>query len=172
MPRFYCDYCDVYLTHDSFSGRKQHMIGRKHQDNVRQYYMQFLKPGVLSNSENILVPGMGSVPVGITYPPKKYQTPIVPPMTMMQPPFPPMTTQMPIPGIQPPTATQPTTTTTATPVIPNTNDPTPNNPTTNKENTMTDKAASMGTNATLPYMPQRGSLADGSSQMSRHNPLQ
>eukprot|EP01083_Nonionella_stella_P033713 92264_1 len=62
MPRFYCDYCDVYLTHDSFSGRKQHMRGRRHQDNVRQYYMQFLKRGVLNNMQNILLPGMGSVP--------------------------------------------------------------------------------------------------------------
>mmetsp|Transcript_61119 Transcript_61119/g.97241 ORF Transcript_61119/g.97241 Transcript_61119/m.97241 type:complete len:160 (-) Transcript_61119:155-634(-) len=62
MPRFYCDYCDVYLTHDSFSGRKQHMRGRRHQDNVRQYYMQFLKRGVLNNAQNILLPGMGSVP--------------------------------------------------------------------------------------------------------------
>ena len=78
MPRFYCDYCDVYLTHDSFSGRKQHMIGRKHQDNVRQYYMQFLKPGVLNNTDNILVPGMGSVPVGITYNNKYPQVKLTP----------------------------------------------------------------------------------------------
>lgn len=24
MPRYYCDYCDVFLTHDSPSVRKQH----------------------------------------------------------------------------------------------------------------------------------------------------
>jgi hypothetical protein len=27
MPRFYCDYCDAYLTHDSMTGRQQHMRG-------------------------------------------------------------------------------------------------------------------------------------------------
>lgn len=52
MPRFYCDYCDVFLTHDSFAGRKQHMRGRKHQDNVRQYYMQFLQKPLLTNHFN------------------------------------------------------------------------------------------------------------------------
>jgi len=49
MPRFYCDYCDVFLTHDSFAGRKQHMRGRKHQDNVRQYYMQFLQKSFVTS---------------------------------------------------------------------------------------------------------------------------
>ena len=58
MPRFYCDYCDVYLTHDSFSGRKQHMRGRRHQDNVRQYYMQFLKPEVIKGQQAVIIPGM------------------------------------------------------------------------------------------------------------------
>eukprot|EP00455_Lapot_gusevi_P051654 TRINITY_DN775_c0_g1_i3.p1 TRINITY_DN775_c0_g1~~TRINITY_DN775_c0_g1_i3.p1 ORF type:complete len:134 (+),score=45.43 TRINITY_DN775_c0_g1_i3:92-493(+) len=42
MPRYYCDYCDVYLTHDSFSGRRQHMEGRRHQENVRQHYSEIL----------------------------------------------------------------------------------------------------------------------------------
>ncbi|RYG94303.1 hypothetical protein EON65_57715 [archaeon] len=27
MPRYYCDYCDAYLTHDSMAGRQQHMRG-------------------------------------------------------------------------------------------------------------------------------------------------
>ena len=57
MPRFYCDYCDVYLTHDSFSGRKQHMRGRRHQDNVRQYYMQFLKKEVIQGQQAVIIPG-------------------------------------------------------------------------------------------------------------------
>jgi hypothetical protein len=37
MPRFYCDYCDAYLTHDSAPGRQQHMRGTQfssfHQNN-------------------------------------------------------------------------------------------------------------------------------------------
>lgn len=41
MPRYYCDYCDAHLTHDSPSVRKQHNSGYKHKANVRNYYMQF-----------------------------------------------------------------------------------------------------------------------------------
>ena len=39
MPRYFCDYCDVYLTHDSAPGRKQHIRGWKHRENVKQYYV-------------------------------------------------------------------------------------------------------------------------------------
>ncbi|CAK9872313.1 unnamed protein product [Sphagnum jensenii] len=39
--RYYCDYCDTHLTHDSPSVRKQHCAGYKHKANVRQYYQQF-----------------------------------------------------------------------------------------------------------------------------------
>uniref|UniRef100_A0AAV1UJP4 U1 small nuclear ribonucleoprotein C n=1 Tax=Peronospora matthiolae TaxID=2874970 RepID=A0AAV1UJP4_9STRA len=42
MPRYYCDYCDTYLTHDSQAGRKQHNRGWKHRENVKLYYEQFL----------------------------------------------------------------------------------------------------------------------------------
>mmetsp|Transcript_8872 Transcript_8872/g.33507 ORF Transcript_8872/g.33507 Transcript_8872/m.33507 type:complete len:187 (-) Transcript_8872:682-1242(-) len=38
MPRYFCDYCDTYLTHDSAQGRKQHMRGWKHREAVKQYY--------------------------------------------------------------------------------------------------------------------------------------
>ena len=41
MPRYYCDYCDAYLTHDSASVRKQHVTGFKHKANVRAYYALF-----------------------------------------------------------------------------------------------------------------------------------
>ena len=47
MPKFFCDYCDVYLTHDSQSGRKQHNRGRKHQENVRMFYTAFLRTHTL-----------------------------------------------------------------------------------------------------------------------------
>lgn len=40
MPRYYCDYCDTYLTHDSPSVRKQHNAGYKHKANVRSYYLK------------------------------------------------------------------------------------------------------------------------------------
>lgn len=41
MPRYYCDYCDIYLTRDSPSVRKQHDSGYKLKANVRSYYLQF-----------------------------------------------------------------------------------------------------------------------------------
>eukprot|EP00026_Physarum_polycephalum_P017290 Phypoly_transcript_18466.p2 GENE.Phypoly_transcript_18466~~Phypoly_transcript_18466.p2 ORF type:complete len:158 (+),score=25.59 Phypoly_transcript_18466:123-596(+) len=41
MPKYYCDYCDVYLTHDSASVRKTHNTGWKHKMAVRQFYQQF-----------------------------------------------------------------------------------------------------------------------------------
>mmetsp|Transcript_21617 Transcript_21617/g.38359 ORF Transcript_21617/g.38359 Transcript_21617/m.38359 type:complete len:197 (-) Transcript_21617:108-698(-) len=40
MGRFYCDYCDIFLTHDNRGGRKQHCAGRKHLENVYSYYNQ------------------------------------------------------------------------------------------------------------------------------------
>uniref|UniRef100_T1INM3 U1 small nuclear ribonucleoprotein C n=1 Tax=Strigamia maritima TaxID=126957 RepID=T1INM3_STRMM len=42
MPKYYCDYCDTYLTHDSPSVRKTHCSGRKHLDNVKFYYQQWM----------------------------------------------------------------------------------------------------------------------------------
>ncbi|KAG9236404.1 U1 zinc finger-domain-containing protein [Amylocarpus encephaloides] len=46
MPKFFCDYCDVYLTHDSMSVRKAHNSGRNHLRNVVDYYQRgFALPG-------------------------------------------------------------------------------------------------------------------------------
>ncbi|WVQ80124.1 hypothetical protein IAT38_002225 [Cryptococcus sp. DSM 104549] len=38
MGKYYCDYCDIYLTHDSMSARKAHNTGRNHIANVRDYF--------------------------------------------------------------------------------------------------------------------------------------
>ncbi|XP_030835842.1 U1 small nuclear ribonucleoprotein C-like [Strongylocentrotus purpuratus] len=43
MPKYYCDYCDTYLTHDSPSVRKTHCNGRKHKENVRIYYQKWME---------------------------------------------------------------------------------------------------------------------------------
>ncbi|KAK0400470.1 hypothetical protein QR680_015264 [Steinernema hermaphroditum] len=43
MPKYYCDYCDVFLTHDSPSVRKTHNGGRKHKENVRFYYQKWME---------------------------------------------------------------------------------------------------------------------------------
>ncbi|TPX35585.1 hypothetical protein SmJEL517_g02168 [Synchytrium microbalum] len=38
MGRYYCDYCDIFLTHDSPSVRKAHNTGWKHRMQVQSYY--------------------------------------------------------------------------------------------------------------------------------------
>ncbi|GFT51351.1 u1 small nuclear ribonucleoprotein C [Nephila pilipes] len=43
MPKYYCDYCDTYLTHDSPSVRKTHCNGRRHKDNVKFYYQLWME---------------------------------------------------------------------------------------------------------------------------------
>ncbi|KAA0193722.1 U1 small nuclear ribonucleoprotein C, partial [Fasciolopsis buskii] len=45
-PRYYCDYCDTFLTHDSPSVRKTHCSGRNHKDNVKEYYQKWLEEQV------------------------------------------------------------------------------------------------------------------------------
>nr|CAD1820648.1 unnamed protein product [Ananas comosus var. bracteatus] len=47
MPRYYCDYCDTYLTHDSPSVRKQHNAGYKHKF-IYCYVRQMYDP-IISN---------------------------------------------------------------------------------------------------------------------------
>lgn len=37
-PKFYCDHCDMYLTHDSPSVRKTHHIDIKPKENVKNPY--------------------------------------------------------------------------------------------------------------------------------------
>ncbi|XP_012890363.1 PREDICTED: U1 small nuclear ribonucleoprotein C-like [Dipodomys ordii] len=43
MPKFYCDYCETYLTHDSPSVRKTHYSGRKHKENIKDYYQKWME---------------------------------------------------------------------------------------------------------------------------------
>lgn len=43
MPKYYCDYCDTFLTHDSPSVRKTHCTGRKHKDNVKFFYQSWME---------------------------------------------------------------------------------------------------------------------------------
>ncbi|KAJ1768890.1 U1 small nuclear ribonucleoprotein C [Coemansia sp. RSA 1813] len=40
MPKYYCDYCDIFLTHDSVSVRKAHNTGWKHINQVIAYYRE------------------------------------------------------------------------------------------------------------------------------------
>ena len=49
MPKYFCDFCDVYLTHDTLNARRSHNQGWKHKANVRAYYSQFLEQTQLIN---------------------------------------------------------------------------------------------------------------------------
>src|ERR1700761_5546845 len=44
LALLFCDYCDVYLTHDSMSVRKAHNSGRNHLRNVVDYYQRMSRP--------------------------------------------------------------------------------------------------------------------------------
>lgn len=70
MPRYYCDYCDTYLTHDSPSVRKQHNAGYKHKANVRSYYQQFEEQQTQSLIDQRIkehLSGQGAFQIGATY---------------------------------------------------------------------------------------------------------
>ena len=43
MPRFYCEYCDIFLTRDSKEGRRAHNIGWRHRLAVREHYSKIIQ---------------------------------------------------------------------------------------------------------------------------------
>ncbi|KAH7648121.1 hypothetical protein FG379_000045 [Cryptosporidium bovis] len=66
MGKFYCEYCDIYLTHSSTNGRKQHNSGRKHINNKIDYYKNvIMAPGfnapLLFDSEFNVVGHLGNL---------------------------------------------------------------------------------------------------------------
>jgi len=100
MPKHYCDYCDVFLTHDSTSVRKAHNSGRNHLSNVRDYYAslghdkaQNIIDQITSAYESGGPPpgGFGFGPQHLGAPPMGYgQQPMPPPgFGGPRPPFPP-----------------------------------------------------------------------------------
>ena len=99
MPKYYCDYCDTYLTHDSPSVRKTHCAGRKHKENVKFYYQKWMEEqaqSLIDATTAAFKAGKlpGGVPGGVSIPP---------PMSMRQgmPGPPPGMPGMP-PGMGPP----------------------------------------------------------------------
>ncbi|KAG8464608.1 hypothetical protein KFE25_009976 [Diacronema lutheri] len=95
MPRFYCEYCEIFLTHSSAHGRRQHSSGRKHIMNVIDYYADF-QLQLRETTEGAPLP-----PVGMPLPPPlpqpggagMFSLPVPPPlpmpsMPMMAPPQP------------------------------------------------------------------------------------
>ncbi|EPY54315.1 U1 snRNP-associated protein Usp103 [Schizosaccharomyces cryophilus OY26] len=79
MPKYLCDYCQVWLTHDSQSVRKAHNAGRAHLQNVQDYYTRVAQEeaqkrleedssrGGLKESSSL------QLPLAYAFPPKLYQ---------------------------------------------------------------------------------------------------
>nr|CUU97360.1 hypothetical transcript [Hymenolepis microstoma] len=122
MPKYYCDYCDKFLTHDSPSVRKTHCTGRTHKNSVREYYQKWLEeqvqklvdhaseayrqgkvpPPMFGGAMAIPPPGMpGLPPVGTFPPPPFTQMVPAPGMPGMRPPLGPQGVAMPGVGISP-----------------------------------------------------------------------
>ncbi|CAO2820463.1 unnamed protein product [Amaranthus hypochondriacus] len=96
MPRYYCDYCDTYLTHDSPSVRKQHNAGYKHKANVRSYYQQFEEQQTQSLIDQRIkehLSGQGAFQIGAAY--VAWRPGLRPPI---------LPAPLPIPGAVPPNA--------------------------------------------------------------------
>ncbi|EDL00543.1 mCG1042514 [Mus musculus] len=125
MPKFYCYYCDMYLTHNSPSMRKTHCSGRKHKENVKENCQKWMeeqvqtlidKPTATFQQGKIPpVPFSGSLPAGamipqlpsLLDPPRSGRIPVShmegpPMMPMMSPPPPGMMPMGPAPGMRPP----------------------------------------------------------------------
>ncbi|ESK94432.1 hypothetical protein Moror_8090 [Moniliophthora roreri MCA 2997] len=99
MPKHYCDYCDVFLTHDSASVRKAHNSGKNHLANVKDYYAslghdkaQSIIDQITSAYESSGGPPAGGFGFGPQHlgvgPPSGYPS-MMPPPGMARPPFPP-----------------------------------------------------------------------------------
>ncbi|KAJ1378363.1 Zinc finger C2H2 superfamily [Sesbania bispinosa] len=101
MPRYYCDYCDTYLTHDSPSVRKQHNAGYKHKANVRSYYQQFEEQQTQSLIDQRIKEHLGQAAafqqVGVAY--NHLMRPTLPPV--LPPPRLPIPGNVQVPGSQP-----------------------------------------------------------------------
>ncbi|KAI3660293.1 hypothetical protein MP638_001730 [Amoeboaphelidium occidentale] len=63
MPKYYCDYCDIYLTHDARKVIRDHNDGWKHKNQVREYYATFAREQMQSMIDRMTLPG-GFRPVG------------------------------------------------------------------------------------------------------------
>jgi len=101
MPKYFCDYCDTYLTHDSPSVRKTHNNGRKHKDNVKFYYSKWMEDQAQALIDQTIKqaeksaksqPNMPAIAGGMGAPPPM----AMPPMGMGMPPM------MPMMGMRPP----------------------------------------------------------------------
>ncbi|KAJ1910428.1 U1 small nuclear ribonucleoprotein C, partial [Tieghemiomyces parasiticus] len=68
MPKYYCDYCDIFLTHDTAAVRKAHNRGWKHIVQVEQYYSE-LKPEAYQDIVDTVLRPRGEAKEGDTFTP-------------------------------------------------------------------------------------------------------
>ncbi|KAI6175280.1 Matrin-type domain-containing protein [Aphelenchoides bicaudatus] len=105
--KYYCDYCDAFLTHDSPSVRKTHNGGRKHKENVRMFYQTWMEQQAqklvdataraFTQNRLLMNAGQPAMPAGIPMPGR----PMLPHPGMRMPIFPYGMPQMPRPGMPP-----------------------------------------------------------------------
>lgn len=91
MAKYYCYYCRLYLTHDSMSVRKSHLMGRNHVRLYCEYYEQQARksrlwddpPSTLPSLEELAAgaPGLaaGRAPARLPPPPTAAAAPRPPP---------------------------------------------------------------------------------------------
>lgn len=105
MPKFYCDYCDIHLTHDSRRVRRDHNSGWKHKMHIQNYYADLPVNKVQSIINNItkayVYAGLGGFPELPT--PGQKNKPQAPRMQGFPPGFiQPPPGMLPMPGMIPP----------------------------------------------------------------------
>ena len=104
MPKFYCDYCDTYLTHNTPSVRKTHCNGRKHKENVKLYYQKWMEDQAQSlidaTTAAFMKGKLGKYPGNAIPPPQSLGGPPMRP-PMGHPGMPPMPPGMRMPGMPP-----------------------------------------------------------------------
>jgi len=54
MPKYFCDYCETFLTHDSAAGRTQHIRGWKHVQAFKQYYLNLYPQWATEQHQRVL----------------------------------------------------------------------------------------------------------------------
>lgn len=87
MPKYFCEYCGIYLTHSSPGGRKQHSHGRKHINNKIEYYSQFLYEFQQNTYNNLLnMAAKMSSPMPNAPGPQNFQRFIIP-TNQIRPPY-------------------------------------------------------------------------------------
>jgi len=98
MPKYFCEYCGIFLTHSSPWGRKQHSHGRKHINNKIEYYSQFIYEFQQNKYQHLMEMATRSGPQINNMGPPRMMPPMthIPPMHGMPPPM-----QSFPPGIQP-----------------------------------------------------------------------